>query len=306
MMKKSNIEWCDFTWDPVTGCRNDCSFCESRKRLSHFKGDIRFHLSDERIHIDEERSLYVITTPLAKNGSSVPAPTGFYPTLHPYRLQQVIQKIKPANIWVCHSGDLFGEWIPTEWILQVFEAAKQAPWHNYMFLTMNPNRYEELLETGVLMPTDNFWYGTRLTERGNVFTADGYHTFLCIEPMRLFAERMEIPNVEWILLGGYGKEFVRSFSEAVAEEVRSTGVTVTALCPGPTATGFEQAAQMKNSHMFSMFKPASAAAVAEAGFRAAQKGKTLRYCGWPTHTVSIAARLLPRSVCRRFMMKVNG
>ena len=94
--------------------------------------------------------------------------------------------------------------------------------------------------------------------------------------------------------------------EAVAEEVRSTGVTVTALCPGPTATGFEQAAQMKNSHMFSMFKPASAAAVAEAGFRAAQKGKTLRYCGWPTHTVSIAARLLPRSVCRRFMMKVNG
>lgn len=102
------------------------------------------------------------------------------------------------------------------------------------------------------------------------------------------------------------KEFVRSFSEAVAEEVRSTGVTVTALCPGPTATGFEQAAQMKNSHMFSMFKPASAAAVAEAGFRAAQKGKTLRYCGWPTHTVSIAARLLPRSVCRRFMMKVNG
>jgi protein gp37 len=216
MMKKSNIEWCDFTWDPVTGCRNDCSFCESRKRLSHFKGDIRFHLSDERIHIDEERSLYVITTPLAKNGSSVPAPTGFYPTLHPYRLQQFIQKIKPANIWVCHSGDLFGEWIPTEWILQVFEAAKQAPWHNYMFLTMNPNRYEELLETGVLMPTDNFWYGTRLTERGNVFTADGYHTFLCIEPMRLFAERMEIPNVEWILLGGYGK-LKRSWIESVME-----------------------------------------------------------------------------------------
>ena len=206
MMKKSNIEWCDFTWDPVTGCRNDCSFCESRKRLSHFKGDIRFHLSDERIHIDEERSLYVITTPLAKNGSSVPAPTGFYPTLHPYRLQQVIQKIKPANIWVCHSGDLFGEWIPTEWSLQVFEAAKQAPWHNYMFLTMNPNRYEELLETGVLMPTDNFWYGTRLTERGNVFTADGYHTFLCIEPMRYYAERMEIQKVEWNLLGGYGKK----------------------------------------------------------------------------------------------------
>ena len=102
------------------------------------------------------------------------------------------------------------------------------------------------------------------------------------------------------------KEFVRSFSEAVAEEVRGTGVSVTALCPGPTATGFEQAAQMENSHMFSMFKPASAAAVAEAGFRAAEKGQTLCYHGLLTHAVNIAARLLPRSVCRKFMMKVNG
>ena len=101
------------------------------------------------------------------------------------------------------------------------------------------------------------------------------------------------------------KEFVRCFSEAVAEELHGTGVTMTALCPGPTATGFEQAAQMKNSHMFSMFKPASAKTVAEAGFRAVQKGKTLCYYGWPTHAVNIAARLLPRSVCRKFMMKVN-
>ncbi len=102
------------------------------------------------------------------------------------------------------------------------------------------------------------------------------------------------------------KEFVRSFSEAIAEEVRGTGVTVAALCPGPTATDFEQAAQMKNSHMLSTFKPASAKTVAEAGFRAAQRGKALRYYGLPTHAVNIAARLLPRSACRRFMKNVNG
>ena len=42
------------------------------------------------------------------------------------------------------------------------------------------------------------------------------------------------------------KAFVRSFSEAIAEEVRDTGITVTAICPGPTATGFEKAAAMKN------------------------------------------------------------
>lgn len=47
------------------------------------------------------------------------------------------------------------------------------------------------------------------------------------------------------------KEFVRSFSEAVAEEVKGTGVTVTAFCPGPPATGFDKAADMdKGSNMF--------------------------------------------------------
>lgn len=102
------------------------------------------------------------------------------------------------------------------------------------------------------------------------------------------------------------KEFVRSFSEAIAEEVRGTGVTVTALCPGPTSTGFEQAADMKNSNMFTLFKPASAKEVAEAGYKATQKGKVLRYFGFPTNAVNIATRLLPRSTSRKFMKKING
>lgn len=64
------------------------------------------------------------------------------------------------------------------------------------------------------------------------------------------------------------KEFVRSFSEAIAEGLKGTGVSVTVLCPGPTATGFEQAAEMKNSKMFTFFKPATAKEVAEAGYKA--------------------------------------
>ena len=100
------------------------------------------------------------------------------------------------------------------------------------------------------------------------------------------------------------KAFVRSFSEAVAEEVKGTGVTVTGLCPGPTATGFEKNAGMgANSTMFR--NAASAEDVARAGYRAMQKGKVLYYHGAFTKCMNIGARLLPRSISRKFAAKMN-
>lgn len=102
------------------------------------------------------------------------------------------------------------------------------------------------------------------------------------------------------------KDFVRSFSEAVAEEVKGSGVTVTALCPGPTATGFEKAAEMKNSRMFTFFKPASAREVAEAGYRAMMHGRVLYYYGAATRLMNVCSRIFPRRVSREFAKKING
>lgn len=117
--------------------------------------------------------------------------------------------------------------------------------------------------------------------------------------------------MEQAVPGGYvhqgyyaSKAFVRSFSEAVAEEVKGTGVTVTALCPGPTATGFEQAASMKKGA--AMFrKAADAGSVAAAGIQAMEKGKALCYQGFFTKTISIGARIMPRAVTRYFAHKMN-
>lgn len=100
------------------------------------------------------------------------------------------------------------------------------------------------------------------------------------------------------------KAFVRSFSEAVAEEVRGTGVTVTALCPGPTATGFEAAADMgSDSKMFK--KAAKAEDVAKAGLRALRRGKALCYQGGFTRRMGFLCRLVPRSAARKFAKKMN-
>lgn len=221
MMKKSQIEWCDFTWNPVTGCRKNCPFCEGLKWLTRFQGNIRLYMSNELIVKDEEQGLFILTKPFPTvQNHALPAPTGGLPTLHPYRLPMVARKWKPANIYIGYLGDLFGEWIPTDWIVQVFNACKAAPWHNYLFLTMNPARYFELLKAGKLVQADNFWYGTRLAEGGPVFTAEGYHSFVCMDPMGLYSERMDIPEVEWILLGGYGK-LKRQWVESVMERRRN-------------------------------------------------------------------------------------
>ena len=100
------------------------------------------------------------------------------------------------------------------------------------------------------------------------------------------------------------KEFVRSFSEAVAEEVKGMGVTVTAFCPGPTATGFERAAAMEEGS--AMFRRAvKAKDVAKGGIRAAGKGKVLSYYGGFTKCMGFLCRIFPRTVTRKYAAKMN-
>lgn len=101
------------------------------------------------------------------------------------------------------------------------------------------------------------------------------------------------------------KAFVRSFSEAVAEEVREYGVTVTALCPGPVETGFEKASNLEGANMFKLLLPADARDVALCGYRALMSGKTLKYYGIGAKAMSLAVRALPRSLCRKVAKKVN-
>src|SRR6266566_1713306 len=91
------------------------------------------------------------------------------------------------------------------------------------------------------------------------------------------------------------KAYVLSFSEAVAEELRNTGVTVTALCPGPTQTDFAESAQISGSRLFSTFGIADAADVAKYGFDAMMHGKRLAIPGIRNKIVAQANRFAPRT-----------
>lgn len=101
------------------------------------------------------------------------------------------------------------------------------------------------------------------------------------------------------------KAFVLSFSQSVNAELKPYGVTVTALCPGPTKTGFEKAAEMTNSLMFSLL-PQTPQKVAQAGFAACEKGKAVRYHSPVTYAYNILTRLLPRSAGLHLAELIDG
>lgn len=100
------------------------------------------------------------------------------------------------------------------------------------------------------------------------------------------------------------KAYVLSFSEALAEELDKSGVSVTALCPGPTHTNFGSVAQAENIKMFS--RTMDVQTVARIGYRAMMKGKQVVVTGKLNHAGTIAAKLLPRSWGAKAVRIVTG
>ncbi len=92
------------------------------------------------------------------------------------------------------------------------------------------------------------------------------------------------------------KAYVISFSEAIANELQGTGVTVTCLCPGPTKTGFAARAQNDTSRLFKSFAAMEAKAVAKDGYRGLMKGKPLVISGLRNWIVAESSRFAPRSL----------
>ena len=102
------------------------------------------------------------------------------------------------------------------------------------------------------------------------------------------------------------KAYVLSFSEALAEELRGTGVTVTALCPGPTWTAFQARAGIEQSRLIrTRVGIMDAATVARAGYRGCLRGQRLVIPGWANTLVARGTPILPRSWVARVVRALN-
>lgn len=212
-MNRSKIEWCDYSWNPITGCRYDCRYCYVRKKSRRFSGDIRRNLNSPQCKRDG--SLYILENQfVTENGGTPSYPFGFEPTLHRYRLEYLDKLKNGANILVGESGDTFGDWIPDEWIRLVIDECMNHRQHNYLFLTKNPERYWDLEEKGILPAEKNMWYGCSYSDNTSQSWGSRYndkHNFICVEPLLedlgLFNENC-YPVAEWVIIGaetGNGK-----------------------------------------------------------------------------------------------------
>ena len=100
------------------------------------------------------------------------------------------------------------------------------------------------------------------------------------------------------------KAYVLSFTEALAEELAGTGLTVTGLCPGPTATNFGHVARGEKERQFKSPKM-SAQAVALCGHRAFRSGRVLAIPGLQNHFLIFLTRITPRRFQRRIVKSLN-
>lgn len=100
------------------------------------------------------------------------------------------------------------------------------------------------------------------------------------------------------------KAYVLSFSEAIANELTGTGVTVTTLCPGPTETGFQTRAQMEDSKLV-QGGLMDVHTVAQAGFEAMTAGKTVVVPGIMNRLGTLLPRFVPRNMATKIVRNVQ-
>lgn len=200
-MNKTGIEWSDYSWNPITGCRHGCEYCYAERMTKRFSGDVRNNMLDEQC--ETSFGIFVLDTPFkTQNGTISNYPFGFLPTYHKYRLDWPEKVKNGVNIFVGSMADIFGAWIPDCMIREIFDHCRKYKQHNYLFLTKNPHRYIDLASNNLLPEDKNMWFGTSTpTPDTQFFYSDKHNTFLSIEPLLSEFDSTQALNTNWVIIG---------------------------------------------------------------------------------------------------------
>lgn len=203
-MGRSKIEYCDNTWNPITGClhQNECQKCRGRTFARTLCGDTRWNKSRTGLY-RKEGEVYILDQEFYRaEGKKVLMPFGYEPTVFRFRMDH-IRYITGCKLYVGSAAEMFGPWIEDKWLEQIFQTVSEYPQHVYMFLTNYPARYVELLQKGIMDgDAENLWYGMYSWGGNAEFPEDlpeAAHTYLYVHvndlPVRLTGRQPE-----WIIL----------------------------------------------------------------------------------------------------------
>jgi protein gp37 len=174
----TSIEWAQWSWNPITGCKHDCPYCYAR--------DIANRFYKQKF----EPSIYPARFNAPKN-TSVP--------------DKAEHDVAFRNVFTGSMADIFGRWVPDEWVHRVIGVVKECPQWNFLFLTKFPQRVHEYEKK---LPS-NAWMGTTVDCQDRVANAEkafakmsGGTKWLSIEPMLtpLRFERLDL--FDWVVIGG--------------------------------------------------------------------------------------------------------
>jgi protein gp37 len=188
-----SIEWARWSWNPVTGCRHNCPYCYAR--------DLANRLYDPKLKF--EPALWPARLHAPRNvkvpADKIAAVVGDGPHAR-------AERTGLKSVFVCSMADLFGRWVPAEWIEAVLAEVRAAPQWNFLFLTKFPIRMAEFN-----FP-DNAWVGTTVDCQARVANAEKAFRkvragvkWLSVEPLIERLKFTDLGAFQWLVIGGASK-----------------------------------------------------------------------------------------------------
>jgi protein gp37 len=185
------ISWAAWSWNPVTGCLHGCDYCYARAIAHRFTDGFPVGFTP-LFHHERLDAPANTTIPAVHRDESHPGCPNGDCQICAYR-----------RVFVCSMADLYGRWVPDEWIKQVHESMLASPAWEYLLLTKFPARY-----VGLDMPAGT-WLGTSVDEQKRVRIAeDAFRQvngvkvkWLSLEPLKEPLEFSDLSMFDWVVIG---------------------------------------------------------------------------------------------------------
>lgn len=206
-MAKSNIEWTQVTWNPVTGCDKTSAGCDNCYALT---------LSKRLKAMGLEK--------YQNDGNPITSGPGFGVTIHPSALQQPYKWRKPLTVFVNSMSDLFHAKVPLAFVQDVFDVMADTPQHTYQVLTKRSVRLRRVADK--LNWPDNVWMGVSVEQPKVLGRIDDLREvpaavrFLSCEPLIAALPAMNLDGIDWVIVGGESGAHHRSIEAEWVEDIQ--------------------------------------------------------------------------------------